>query len=218
MRLLGPDMGGGDGSAATQPNDAPATDETLVEETTEQTFEQKLRAALKLEDGATDDEVLAAIGSATAPADTSATDTQMADLQTQLTAAQERVTNFETAAQERAQSETDAMMAEYAHLPAETQGVLRETMLSDPTKGKALLAAMPKKAAPVATPPADPAATTDTPPAPTHDPKATEQKTSETELANKISARAKELVAQSNPKISLTKAYQQAETELKAKA
>lgn len=206
------------------PNDpanppADALPEKPAEETAEQTFEQKLRAALKLDDTASDDDVLAAIGSATTPADTSASDTQIADLQTQLTAAQERITNFETAAQERSQSETDAAMADYAHLPEETQTVLRETMLSDSTKGKALLAAMPKKAAPVAPTAAETAATTtEAPPPPTHEPKKAEAAASDAELADKISARAKELVKNSNPKISLTKAYQQAETELKPKA
>jgi TolA-binding protein len=165
--------------------------------------------------------------------------TQVTDLQNQLTAAQARITELETTANQRSQEEIDELIAEAGELPDDAKAALRNALGTDRAGGMALLGAM-KKPAPAAPADAAPAVPADAaaapvekpaaaaapndkttgkpPPAPVHDTKKKDAGLSDTELANKISARAKEIVKASNPKISLTKAYQQAETELKSKS
>lgn len=102
-----------------------------------------------------------------------------------------------------------------------SKAAIRNILLSDKDAGIAILNGLkkPEAAVPVVDAAAAAAATADagktaTPPSPQHDPNAAAAAATETEKAAKISARAKELVASSNPKISLTKAYQLAEAEL----
>jgi hypothetical protein len=106
-----------------------------------------------------------------------------------------------------------------------SKAAIRNILLSDKDAGIAILNGLKKPdAAAIVSPDAAAAAAaatetkTATPPSPQHDPNAAAAATSEEELAKKISDRAKELVKTSNPKISLTKAYQLAETELKPAA
>jgi hypothetical protein len=99
-----------------------------------------------------------------------------------------------------------------------SRAAVRNILLNDKEAGIAILNGLKK---PDATPPVVDATTTTTsktpPPKPRHDPAAaaaqTTAKQTEEEKASKISARARELV-QKNKKLSLTKAYQQAEAEL----
>jgi hypothetical protein len=98
-----------------------------------------------------------------------------------------------------------------------SRAAVRNILLNDKEAGIAILNGLKK---PDATPAVDATMTTTSktpPPKPKHDPAAaaasTTAKQTEEEKASKISARARELV-QKNKKLSLTKAYQQAETEL----
>lgn len=157
----------------------------------------------------------------TLPADTSALDAQVADLQSQLATAQARVTEFETESNARREGETNALLEEYEGLSDDAKTTLREILMSDRAKGETLLGALPKKK------PVEPAApkeesakstekdgTAAVPPSPKHDPSVTASAATEEEKAQKISVRAREIVKASGNKVSLTKAYQQAETEL----
>lgn len=211
------------GGAAPNESSAPApVVADPAEETAEQTFEQKLRVALGLAETATDDEVLAALP---APGtDLAALQTQAstaADLQTQLDAKVAEVNkayeDMDALRKQQAEAQADDILKVYEGQFTDdaSKAAIRAILVSDREAGIAILNGLKK---PEAANPAGAKAPVEEPPAPTHDPKKAEQQASETELANKISARAKELVAKSNPKISLTKAYQQAEGELKPKS
>jgi hypothetical protein len=166
------------------------------------------------------------------PEDDAAASQATSDLQVQLTAAQTRIAELETAAAQSQQDEINELIEEAGELPDDAKNALRTALSTDRAGGMALMAQMKKPAvveAPAAAPaeadvPTAAAAPVDktkaaAPPSPVHDPKAAAAATSEEDLAKKISDRAKELVKKStNPKISLTKAYQLAETELKPAA
>ncbi len=206
--------------APTQPNEvippAPAVPETPAEETVEQTFAQKLRAALGLAETATDEEVLGALSG-------------MGDLQTQASGAEELQKQYddlqaqyaelnkqqEDLYRQKQEADADEILKVYegSFTDEASKAAIRNILLSDKEAGVAILNGLKKPETA-----SDASKTTDTPPEPTHDLKKAEAAASETELADKISARAKELVKNSSPKISLTKAYQQAEAELKPKA
>lgn len=93
---------------------------------------------------------------------------------------------------------------------------IRNILISDKQAGIAILNGLkkPDAAAPSENEQAAQAETKKTPAAPKHDSAAQAQQVSEKDNADKISARAREIVKNSNPKVSLTKAYAMAEAEL----
>lgn len=98
-----------------------------------------------------------------------------------------------------------------------SKAAIRNILLSDKEAGIAILNGL-KKPDDAAAPSDTTTVANGTPPNPQHDQAAQQAAQSEQELADKISARAREIVKASNPKVSMTKAYAQAERELKAAA
>lgn len=119
----------------------------------------------------------------------------------------------QAAQKQKAEAEVDAILEQFADrlTDEKAKARIRAILVSDREAGMEILNGLPAAAA-------APSGTQDeksaTPPAPKHDPAATAQQASAQEAADKISARAREIVKASNPKISLTKAYQMAEAEL----
>ena len=113
------------------------------------------------------------------------------------------------------EAEVDAILEQFADrfTDDKAKARIRLILLSDREGGLEILNGLP---APGAVSTEEKKA--DKPASPQHDPNAEATAASETEKAQKISARAKELVKNSNPKISLTKAYQLAEQELEKPA
>jgi hypothetical protein len=118
----------------------------------------------------------------------------------------------QAAQKQKAEAEVDAILEQYADrlTDEKAKARIRAILVSDREAGMEILNGLPAAAA-------APSGTTEKknePPAPKHDPAQQARQVSDTERADKISARARELVKTSNPKISLTKAYQMAEAEL----
>ncbi len=213
------------GSTESRPTDADGQPE-------KKDLRETLIAALKLPAEATDEEIGAALEALTnTPADElrpavrkalklgdDASDT---DVTSALISAVEKLEGFETSAQQAREDELTAQLDEY-EVDDEQRAILRDQLIADPEKATKLLSLIPKKKAaePAAPAKSDAAAAAPTapekktPPAPKHDPAAGATQLSEEERAQKISARAREIVKASGNKVSLTKAYQQAETEL----
>lgn len=119
----------------------------------------------------------------------------------------ERVAN-----EAKTNAEVDAILEQFADRLTDdkAKGRIRAILISDREAGMEILNGLQVAAAPSGTE----KKAEGEPPAPKHDPAGQAQGASDTERADKISARAREIVKSSNPKISLTKAYQMAEAEL----
>ena len=151
-----------------------------------------------------------------------------ADLQTQLDAKNAEVTktyaDMDALRKQQAEAQADEILKVYEgqFTDEASKAAIRNILISDREAGIAILNGLKKPEAAV---PSGSDATgaggaeqKGTPPSPQHDTSAAAQQPNEQELANKISTRAREIVKNSNPKISMTKAYAQAERELKAAA
>lgn len=164
----------------TPPADPNAAAPTApVEEKTEVDYQAKLLALLGLDATADDAAIDAAIS---ALPNAAALQTKIAELETNLATATEKLSGFEKEASDRAAAAVDETLAGY-DLPDAAKAVLRDQLLADAEKGQALLSAMPKKDGAAATveamtPDVSGAATPEkkTPPAPKHDPKKAAQK------------------------------------------
>jgi hypothetical protein len=112
------------------------------------------------------------------------------------------------------EAEVDAILEQYADrlTDEKAKARIRSILVSDREAGMEILNGLPAAAAAPSTTGEEKKAKE--PPAPKHDPAAESEQASANERADKISARAREIVKNSNPKVSLTKAYQMAESEL----
>lgn len=224
---------GSGGGAAAPFVDKPATDPAAATAAATDPVDYKALLLQLLDlDGAADDAAIQAAFAkeeAEPEDDIEALKTQAAsatDLQTQLDAKSAEATqayaDMEALRKQQAEAQADDILKVYEGQFTDdaSKAAIRAILVSDRESGIAILNGLKKPDAAAA--PSGAAAAADdtktTPPNPQHDPAAQQAGASEQETANKISARAREIVKNSNPKVSMTKAYAQAERELKAAA
>lgn len=220
--------GGAAAGAADDPSAKPPVDDAQPVD-----YKALLLALLSLPDGATDAEITAK------EAEIRATLGGVGDLQTKASTADQLQQQYDALQaqyeelkkkeqeiwKQKQEAEADEILAVYKDrfVDEAAMAPIRNVLLNDKDAGIAILNGLKKPdATPAAADAGATAANAVKPPPPRHDPKkaadAANAKQTEEERAAKISARAKEIVAKSKPKISLTKAYQQAEAELEKAA
>jgi hypothetical protein len=194
-----------DAAAASGPLDYKTLLVTLLDLDPATADDAAIKAAFDAEEAEPEDDI-AALKTQAASA---------ADLQAQLDDINAKYAELNTQQQEiyKAKQEADAdeilKVYEGHFVDDASKAAIRNILLSDKDAGIAILNGLKKPEA--AAPSGE---QTETPPNPQHDPAAQAQQVSDTERANKISTRAREIVKTANPKVSLTKAYQMAEAEL----
>jgi hypothetical protein len=184
-------------------------------------YKALLLALLSLPDTATDEEIAAketeVRGTLGGVGDLQTKASSAEELQRQYDELQKQYQELNTKQEEiwkqKKEAEADEILKVYeSHFADDaSKAAIRNILINDKEAGILILNGLKK---PEAVAPAEETPTTDTPPSPKHDTAATDDAKVAADRADKISARAKQIVKESGNKISLTKAYQQAEHEL----